>query len=81
MQAIIRNKITKRSKTKSEKHSRVTFTLKELPHNILIRLDLRKINVESTDPEMQARWSHIINPPLLKSFSTRADDAKTVSTR
>ena len=42
---------------------------------------LRKINVESTDPEMQARWGHIINPPLLKSLSTRADDARTVSTR
>ena len=27
---------------------------------------------------MQARWGHIINPPLLKSLSTKADDAKTV---
>ena len=36
-------------------------------------LDLRKINVESADPEMQGRWGDIINPSLLKSLSTRAD--------
>ena len=33
------NKITKRSQTKSEKHLRITFTLKELPHNVLIRFN------------------------------------------
>ena len=45
------------------------------------KLDLRKINVKSTDPEMHAGWGHIINPPLLKSLSTRADDARTAGTR
>ena len=71
--------MTKRNKTENEKHSRVTFTLKELPHNVLIRL--KKNECRKHRPQMQARWGYIINPPLLKSFSTRADDARTVSTR
>ena len=88
-----RNKITKRSKTKSDKLSRVTFTLKELPHKVLIRHKKnqcrkhrpRNASLMGSNNKSQGRWKvgaevtlYFFQPPIEISSPPSASPFKNL---